>query len=301
MSLKSWLKFIALGILWGSSFFWIKIGIQEVSPFTLVAFRILFAFIGLTGMMVVFRIPFPPRRWWGHFLVMGLFNLVVPFILVAWSEQHIPSGLASILNSIVPLFTILLAPFFIPDDRWSLPKLFGLLVGFIGVVILMSDRVEGASNYTLGIITMLFGALSYAVAAVYGRWKMRELSTEIQAFGQMLMAVLIIWPVTLAVDVPFVLPHLPMTWLAALWMGFLGSAAGTLMFFSLLSEVGPTRTTLTSYIFPLVGVLLGTLALDEAVTWRLLAGGGLIISGVVIVNTRLTLAKGLAKMAERIQ
>lgn len=301
MSLKSWFKFIAIGVLWGATFFWVKVGIRDISPFALVAYRILFAFIGLAIMMVVFRIPFPLRRYWRHFLFMGLFNLVVPFVLVAWSEQHIASGLASILNSTVPLFTIVLAPFFIRDDRWTLPKMLGLAVGFVGVIVLMSDRVAVASNFTIGVIAMLLGALSYAVAAVYGRWKMHDIPTEVQAFGQMLMAVLIAWPLNLAVDGQFVLPRLPMTWVAVLWMGFLGSACGTLIYFSLLNEVGPTRTTLSSYIFPLVGVLLGTLVLGETVTWRLLAGGGLIISGVVIVNSRLTLAKGLVKPAERIQ
>lgn len=301
MSLKNWLKFIAIGILWGATFFWVKLGIRDVPPLTLVAFRILFAFIGLSLMMVVYRVPFPHRRWFGPFLFMGLFNLVVPFVLVAWSEQHIPSGLASILNSTVPLFTILLAPLLVPDDPWTLPKMLGLVVGFIGVVVLMSDRVEGVENFHIGQLTMLGAAVSYALAAVYGRRKLRGMAPEHQAFGQMMMATLVIWPVTLAVDVPFSLPSMWTTWFAVIWMGFAGSAAGTMMFFSLLNEVGPTRTTLSSYLFPLVGVLLGALVLHEPVTWRLLAGGGLIISGVVIVNSRLSFAGRLSNAVEKTQ
>ncbi len=135
MSIKDWDKFALLGLIWGSSFFWIKLGLRELPPLTLVALCILLAAVGLTFVAWAGRVPVGGLRRWADFLVISILNAALPFFFTTCSEQHIPSGAASILNSTVPLFTILLSPWFVPEDRWTAPHVVGVGVGFLGVVV----------------------------------------------------------------------------------------------------------------------------------------------------------------------
>lgn len=292
MKTKDWIQFIALGLIWGSSFLWIKIAVSEISPAMLVSFRALFATIGLAIVIWANRTTtFGLTNWKlavRTFFMLGLFNFALPIGLISWAEQYIESGLASILNSTVPLFTIVIAPLFLKDDQFSIPKMAGLIVGFVGVVLLFSQNIGKEFNQNLlGQGAMLLAALSYAGAGVYARVKTKEYSVQIQAFAQLLMATIIMWTFTVLVDRPLILPTLPLTWVALLWLGILGSCVATLLFFRLLHSVGPTRTVLVTYIFPLVGVILGAIFLNEKLEWQALVGGVLIISGIVLVNAKI--------------
>jgi drug/metabolite transporter (DMT)-like permease len=290
MKTKDWFLFGLLGVVWGSSFLWIKLAVTEIDPLTLVSFRVLFALLGLAGVLLLVRSTHagwpPSKTMWGVFAVLGLTNIVLPFILISWSEQFIDSGIAAILNSTVPLFTILIAPFFIPDDRLTLPRLAGLLTGFPGVVVLMSpDLVAVSQASLLGQGAMLLASVLYAGSAVFARRKTQGLSPALQSGMQLFTATLVMWVVTPLVNRPLHLPTLPLTWVALLWLGLIGSCLGTLLYYALLHSIGPTRTVLTSYIFPLVGVLLGMIFLNEHPGWNVLFGGALIISGIIVVNS----------------
>ena len=287
LSGRDWIKFTALGLIWGSSFLWIKIAVQEIGPFTLVTFRVLFALLGIL-MVVAYRRPVLPRRgkWW-IFLLLGIFNVAVPFVLISWAETRIPSGVASILNSTIPLFTILIAPFFIKDEKTTPGRLLGLGVGFLGVIVLMSNQIEGGiGGYQLGLGAMLAATFCYASSAVFARTQTAGMTAEVQSLGQMVAAWFFITPVSAFVEMPFTPPTQTYTWIAVVWLGILGSCVGTLLYYSLLNSVGPTRTVLVSYVFPLVGVLLGIIILHEQPDWRLILGGGLIIGGIAVVNRR---------------
>ncbi len=287
MSVLNWLKFIVLGIIWGSSFFWIKIGLEELSPVTLVAYRALFAFLGLLVVTLLRRSLRVPRRFWFTFFVLGIINISLPFTLIFWSEQYIPSGLASVLNSTTVLFTTMISPIFVAEDRLTWPKLAGVLIGFVGIIVLMLDRLgQEPGGYFGGIGGMLLGSLSYSSAAIYARRKTQGMTPDVQGFGQLLMATLVMVPAAALLEPPFQIPHQPSTWAAVLWLGLMGSCIATMLYFSLINTVGPTRTMLTNYIFPLVGVILGVVFLGETPGWRFFVGGALIVSGVVIVNLR---------------
>ena len=138
MSLKNWFKFFSLSLVWGTSFFWIKIGLQEVDPITLVFFRVSFATLGLVIFFLITRKKYPMTFWW-LYLFLGFFNVALPFILITWSETHITSGMASVMNSTQPLATALFAAIFINEERLTPQRILGLVVGFGGVLILMSD------------------------------------------------------------------------------------------------------------------------------------------------------------------
>lgn len=289
MSLKDWVRFWLLGIIWGTSFLWIKIAVSEISPLVLVAFRSL---IGASSLLVFFGIKGGPRLrwqelrpWLGIFVVVGLINIAIPFMLISWSEQYIPSGIASILNSSVPLFTMIIAPLFLHDDQWSLRKLLGLVFGFVGILnIFLPEMNHGLNQNLIGMGAMLWAALSYAVAGIYIRRHVQGLAPQLQAFLQLAIATVMIWALTIFVERPVKLPHLGITWVALLWLGVLGSAVAYILYFSLLHSIGPTRATMVTYIPPLVGILLGMIFLGEQITWQAVVGGLMVISGIVVVN-----------------
>ena len=207
-------------------------------------------------------------------------------MLISWSEQYIDSGLAAILNSTVPLWTILIAPWLVPDDRFSFPKLAGLLVGFVGVIVIFLPEISGGSlgKGFIGQIAMLLATLSYACGTIYARLKTKGFHPQIQSLLQFIMATLIMWTFTLSVDRPIKLPQTPIVWVALLWLGLIGSCLAYLLYFGLLHSIGPTRTTLVTYIPPLVGVILGVVFLGEQLYWQVILGGALIISGIALVN-----------------
>ena len=216
---------------------------------------------------------------------MGLFNIAVPWILISWAEQFIDSGLAAVLNSTMPLFTIIIAPIFILDDRITFPKVVGLVIGFLGVVVLLSpDLIGGSSSNLLGQAGMMLAALSYAVSSVYARRKGAEINPEMLSMMQFATGTIFATAFSLIAGGSFGFPKLPMTWVALLWLGLLGSALAYMIYFSMLKRIGPTRMSTVTYIPPMIGMLLGALFLGEQITWISILGALLILSGILIVN-----------------
>jgi len=282
---KDWIKFIFIGLVWGSTFMWVKFGIREVGPFTIVMYRSLFATIALGFVLKYKKLNQFPREYIGIFFVIGLLNAALPFALVAWSEKYISSGMASILNSTVPFFALIISPFFLSDEKITILKFLGLLLGFGGVILLMSNKVsEKFGSFGIGQILMLLAAISYAFAAVYARKKAPKLEPEWQSFLQMGSAFLILLPASIIMEGGIVIPKLPLTWLAAIWMGVIGSCLALTLFFDLLHHVGPTRASMVSYLFPVAGVILGILFLNEPFDIRVILAGVMILGGVIMVN-----------------
>ena len=289
MRLKEWGAFWLLGCIWGSSFLWIKIAVGEIGPATLAAIRL---FVGLIGLLLVTRLQrqaFPrTAAYLPAYLFMGAFNTAIPFILIPWGETRIDSGLAAILNATVPLFTIVIAHFWLSDERFTPTRLAGLLIGFAGVVLLMS-RDLGAGAIARGIwgqVAVLAASLSYAVAATFSRRHLRGHPPLLQATMVVLFADLFAWLTVFAGERPVRLPALPVTWFALIWLGVLGSCSAYLLYFYLINAWGPTRASLVTYVFPVIGLLLGLIFLNEHADWRLLAGSGLVVAGIAVVNLR---------------
>lgn len=299
MRVKDWIKFIALGLIWGASFLWIKLALEEIGPFMLVVLRLGSGVLTMLVIVAVRRSRLPSLSFLLTFALLGLFSNALPFTLISWSEQYVSSALAAILNSTVPLFTIILAHFFVPDESITPARMVGLVVGFGGVVLMLWDRLFGSqlSFYLLGQAALLAAACSYAAGAVLARLKTRGLSEDVQSLSQQAVAWLMIAPVAAVVEVPLTLPRLPLTWVGVLWLGILGTAIAYMLYFSLIHSVGPTRTMLVTYVFPLVGVMLGVVFLGEFLSWAELAGGMLIISGIVIVNSHVRLPRLLRQRA----
>lgn len=287
MKLKEWSAFALLGLVWGSSFMWIKIAVQEIGPFTLVAFRLLFGLVGLLVIMRLQKQSFPrDRRVLLAFLFMGAFNTAIPFTLISWGETRIDSGLASILNSTVPLFTIVIAHFWLHDEKITLSRIAGLIVGFIGVVVLVSRDLDpaGLGGNIWGQVAVIAASICYATAITFSRKHLRNQPPVVQSTMILLIADAFLWIATPLAERPMHLPALPLTWFALAWLGLLGSCLAYLLFFYLINSWGPTRASLVTYVFPVIGLVLGIIFLKEVVDWQLVVGPLLVVGGIGVVN-----------------
>lgn len=295
MRIKDWLAFFSLGLIWGSSFLWIKVAVGEIGPFLLVTLRLLFGILSLLVVAAIYRPLWPRQRGiWMGLTFLGLTNNALPYLLISWGEQYIDSAVAAILNSTSPLFTMVMAHMFLSDDRMTRSRLVAILIGFLGIVILIGrdawSGLPGKEGWTavnlVGQAAVLFAAISYAFSSVYARRVTHEVAPILRALIPLLGADLIMWSITPVVEAPFTLPHRPLTWLAVLWLGVMGVGVAYLLYFYLLHSVGPTRTILVTYVFPVVGVLLGVIFLGEHLDWNLGMGAGLIVGSIAMVNRR---------------
>ena len=286
MQKKHWIVFILLGAIWSASFLWIKIALAEVGPITLVAYRATFGLITGLAVAIFLRIPLPrDLKTWRIFALLGLINVALPFFFINWGEQRIDSANASILNATVPLFTVILSYFFLAEEKLSMPKLIGLLIGFGGVVLLLSkDFSAGAHNSIIGQAAVILASFLYASSYVYARIHTADVPGQIRGMLPLFSASAVMLVSAPLVESPIVLPQLPITWIALLWLGVLSTGVAMIMQYYLVHEIGPTRATLVTYIFPLGGVLLGVIFLHEQLSWQLVTGATLIISSIAVVN-----------------
>jgi drug/metabolite transporter (DMT)-like permease len=240
------------------------------------------------GVVVLLRRPALPRdrRVLGMLALLGLTNTALPFVLISWGEQTIDSAVASILNGTVPLFAMVIAHRSMADERITASRLTGLLTGFAGVVILMAGEI-GPGGFRQGVggqVAVLTAALLYAWSAVFARKNLHGLTPIVQAFLPLIVADLFIWTAAVALEAPALVPTTSLTWLALLWLGLLGSCVAYLLYFYLLHSVGPTRATLVTYVFPVVGLVLGVVFLQETLDLSLLLGAALVVAGILAVN-----------------
>jgi drug/metabolite transporter (DMT)-like permease len=284
----TWVLFLALGFIWGSSYLFIKIGVGSIPPLTLIAGRLTLGALFLLSVVALARQE-PPRsrRMYGHLLVMAFVNIVIPFVLITYGEQTIDSALASILNATVPLTVIVLAPLFLPDERVTVPRIAGLAVGFAGVILLVAPDLVNLGDADLrGELMMLGSSISYGVGNVYSRRNVHGLRPMIPALFQVGFAALFVVPAALLVDRPFTDVHpTPEAIFAVVWLGILGSGVAYLAYFTVLRAWGATRTSMVAYLLPVVGIVLGAVVLAEPITLNRIAGTALVIAGIALVNS----------------
>ena len=301
--------FLTLAAIWGSSFLWIAIALDEgVAPLTIVAMRTLFAGV-LLAVVLLARRGRLPLHWnlWKRMIFLGATNIVIPFALIAWGQQYIPSGMASILNAMVPLFTIMLAAVALADEHITAAKIGGLGIGFVGVVVLALPSIEAAGadeNAALAVAGMLAVAAAgvfYAIASVYTRRRVTgmpiieqpdgtrraPLPVEI-SLGSTVTAFAMVTVLALLFERPegglLAIPESALGWVGLVWLGALGTGLADLLFVRVLERWGATRATLVTYVIPIVAIVLGFIVLGERLRPLELVGAALIIAGVVLVN-----------------
>ncbi len=297
---REWAMLLALAVLWGGSFFFNAVAVRELPSFTLVWLRVAVAAAALlvTLRLLGQRMP-TSGRVWAAFGAMGLLNNVVPFVLIVWGQHHIASGLASILNATTPLFTVLVAHLLTPDERLTPLKITGVVVGFAGAVFTVgSDTLSGLGTGVTAPgafaarsaeLACLAGALTYAFAGIFGRrFKRMGVPPMATAAGQVCASTVLLLPLMLLVDRPWTLamPHAA-TGAAVLGVGLLSTALAYVLYFRILAAAGATNLLLVTFLIPVSAILLGALALGEALLPRHFGGMALIGLGLACIDGRL--------------
>ena len=290
MTAGEWGLLVLLSVLWGASFFFSKIIVQQVPPFTLVLVRFTLAAGVLGAYLKAQGTPVPrTAATWGAFAGMGALNNLVPAALIAWSQQTIASGLASVLIATTPVFSILVAHCSTTDDRMSANKIVGVALGVAGVAALVGiDTLDGSLRTLPGILGCLGAALSYGFANVFGRrFKRLGIAPTMGAFGQLAATAVMVAPAALAFDRPWLLPPPSVVvWAAMIGLVLLSTALAYAIFFRLLGSAGTTNISLVTLLIPVSAILLGTLILGERLSALQLAGMALIGLGLVAIDGR---------------
>ena len=282
--------FIGLAAAWGSSYLFIKIGVETLPVFSLVAWRLLFGSLFLVAAVLVGRVPLPrePRRY-VDLIVLSIVNIVVPFALITWAERSIDSGLASILNATTPFFTLLLSVLALRAERMTGIRLAGLVVGFVGVMVISGGSLgqPGALGEIGGIVAVIAASAAYGTGNVFFARRVRgTMHPTATALGQVAIALPIVAVIGIVVEGRLVVPTVPAALLAVAWLGVVGSGIAYLFFFRLLAVWAPTRVSLVTYAMQVVAVGLGVVVLGEALTLGFAVGALLIVGGIAMVNIR---------------
>jgi len=284
-----WLIFLLLGFFWGSSYLFIKIGVDNgLQPFTLIMFRLLIGFILLATVVAFAREPLPrdPRQY-GHLAVMGTINIAIPFALITFAEQTVDSSLAAVINGAVPLFVIVIAAIFLAGETITVNRLAGLAVGFIGVALIVGlDVADLSSSSAIGELALIGATISYAFGAVYARAHVHGLRPMIPALFQVFFGLVVTAVLAFVFEHPLAAVPAPDAIFAVVWLGLLGSGLAYLAFFRTLQRWGATRTSLVAYLLPVYGIALGALVRAEPIAPTTLIGTVLIIAGIALVNAR---------------
>src|SRR5499427_4753963 len=290
MGATDWLLLLALGALWGGSYFFGKVALAQLAPFSVAAGRLGLAAVVL-HMVVRIASPGLPRAWraWRAFWVMGLLNNVVPMSLILWGQTRIGSGLAAILNASTPLFTVLLAHCFTRDERLTSAKIAGVLFGLGGVAVMIGpEALGGARGHLLAQFAMLGAAVSYACAGIFGR-RFAGTPPLVTATGQVTASGLTLLALSFVVDQPWRLA-VPgfRTWAAVAALAVLCTALAYVIYFRILATSGASNLLLVTLLMPVNAVLLGIVFLGEHVEPKHLAGMALIAAGLAGIDGRLT-------------
>jgi drug/metabolite transporter (DMT)-like permease len=286
MQLKYLGVLLLLGMVWGASFLFIKLGVREMAPETLVMLRLVVAASVLMVILYARGLRLPTsRRMWGHFLFTGSIGLIAPYVLITWGEQVIPSGMAAILNATTPLFTVLLTYAWTREERLTGIRLLGVAIGFVGVIIAVGvDKLSLTSASVQGQLAVLLAAACYGVNTVYSRRAFQGVSPLISATGQMLAGAVLITPVALALrGIPATLPSTTAI-VSVLALAVFGTALAYILVYWLIERLGATRTSMVTYLLPPFALLYGALFLSEPVALNALVGLGLVIVGILFAN-----------------
>jgi drug/metabolite transporter (DMT)-like permease len=282
MTLLDLALLLGLATLWGGSYFFIRVAVPAFGPAALVLLRVVIGGLLLWGVALATRRRIDLRPHLPRLIVLGLLNAALPYMLISAAELHLTASFAAILGATVPLFAAALGARLL-DERLSATRIGGLVMGVVGVAVMVGWGPMTLDTATLlSVVAMLAASASYAGAGIYTKLRLRGVPTFTLALGQQLGA--FVWLAVPGVLVPpRAAPPLPAVG-ALLALGALSTAVAYLLYFRLLERVGPTKTTTVTYLIPIVGMLGGALVLREPLTAGMLAGLGLVLGSVLLVN-----------------
>jgi drug/metabolite transporter (DMT)-like permease len=285
---RHWVMLGYLSMMWGMAFFLIAVGLRGFTPLSLVLVRLLVGAIVLSTLLLWQRgrLPLNPVWWW-RFIVLSLFGNLLPFSLITWGETRISSAQAGLLMALMPITTLLLAHFFLEHEKLTLRRSAGVLLGFLGVVIL----VGGAALARLGgdaliaQFAVLGATLSYASSAIYAK-RLPPLDPLATAAGSLLAGCVLMTPIVLLAEDPLALTPAAGPLAAALTLGCLGTGLATWVYFRLVSDCGPGFVSITNYLIPAIAFASGVVFLDEPAAPSQFAGLFAVLLGIFLIQPR---------------
>jgi drug/metabolite transporter (DMT)-like permease len=298
---RYWPLLFVLAAIWGASYLFIKVAVEDIEPAPMMAIRALLAALMLGAYLAVTlggrRAVSEVATNWRPALFLGVFNAAVPFWLVAWGEKHIDSTVAGIAQSTVPIFAFLLALRFLPHEHVGPARIAGVALGFVGVVVLAGFDPSGGWMAVAGTLAVVLSSLSYASAGVYGQLRVQTVAGPVLATGSMLVGGLVLLPLALF-QLPSQRPDVEAI-ASILALTVLGTALGQLILFRILRLYGTRRLSLVTYLMPGFALVYGAALLDEPVSAAALAGLALILAGVALASGQ-SLLRGRAAAREEL-
>ncbi|MFD5428940.1 DMT family transporter [Streptomyces sp. NPDC127084] len=286
------LRFVLLGLIWGASYTFIKVSLDGLSESQLVLARLLLGALVLLVVIKVAKVRLPsPGSAWGHIAVTAVLGMVLPFLLLAWGEQHTSAAMAGVLIGATPLLTLGAAAFFLPTEKVTWRKTGGLLLGFAGVVLVISPW-QSAAGSLKGQVAVIGAAACYAAQTVYVRrfLAQRGLAPLAASASQIIAALFLQAAVTPA----FAWETPSVSWsvgLSILVLGTVGTGLAYLLYFRLIADVGATTASAVNYLVPVTAVAIGATILGEAVTWNMVVGTVVVLAALAFAENRITLRR----------
>ena len=275
-------ELLSLAAVWGGSFLFMRIAVPEFGPIWLIEIRVLLAALALLPLLLKQGLWQELYRHRRALIVVGLLNSALPFSLLAFTSLFLPAGTTAILNGTVPFFGVAVAYVWLREPL-TLSRVFGLVVGFAGVVVLVGLRGAAITpEIVWAIAAGLCAASMYAIAAPFIRLNLPGVPSLVIATGSQFSAAAFLLPL-----LPFTRPNSlpsPTAVLAVLGLALLSTSLAYILYFRLIHSVGSTRALTVTYLIPLFAILWGALLLKEAITLSMLAGGALILLGTAISN-----------------
>ncbi|MBP1883340.1 DMT family transporter [Sinorhizobium mexicanum] len=293
MTMRNWALLTLLGLIWGGSFFFARVAVAHVPPFTLVLLRLGLAALAL-HIYIRGRYGIYPalKERWPEFVLMGLINNAIPHAFIFLGQTHIGAGLAAILNATTPVWTVLVANMATDDEKLSAAKISGCLLGLAGTIVLIgpsafSGLVGNSTTIPLwALVLPVLAAVSYGLAATYGK-RFRSLAPPVTAAGQLTASTLMMLPIAALADTPWTLPVPPTTAVfAILGLALVSTAYGYILYFRIMAEAGATNASLVTLLVPPSAILLGYLFLGETLQAVDIAGMALIAAGLAVLDGR---------------
>lgn len=278
---------ITLALLWGPAFLFMKVAVQEIPPFTVVAVRVLVAAAILHLILKIQGHALPrAKKPWRHFTVMGLTFNALPYLLLSWAALHIDSGLSAVLLGTMPLFTVLFSFLLGIDERLSAGKNAGILLGFFGLLVLFAPALLTGTRATVGgLLAVVIAAATMSVALLYGRKHLRGLPPLVGPTAQLSIAAVILLPVSLLVDQPYTLPLPSLSALGSLLLlAVFPTALVFLVYYRAMERISAAKLSLVTYLIPIVATILGVVVRHERLSWTAAIGCALILLGTMATN-----------------
>jgi drug/metabolite transporter (DMT)-like permease len=291
MNGNDWLILGFLALIWGGAFFFIGVAVRHIPPLTYVWLRVTIAAVAMwTYLHFKGEKLGLPRSAWGSMFVLALLNNALPFTLFGWSQTHIASGLASILNATTPIWGVVVAHFLTHDERMTPRKIVGVLLGFGGVATMIGPALlSNLGSAGLAELACVTASLSYALAAVWARrFRRQGISPLSVTTGQLTASALMMLPMSMLLDRPWTHAFPPLTaWAAIAALALFCTALGYVLYFRLIATSGATNALLVTLLVPPVAIVLGALFLNETLAPQDFVGLGLIALGLAAIDGRL--------------